>query len=252
MYSVVKGDFVIVIQKQDKGIKVRLGNGKDKRYFCLTSSSKKRRVYTFEKDWVLLDTSTLEHDLEGECLKNDISDLFQVLLLYPVNERYLELEYDQTLFLEELSEELYLGNGKVKSLPHSNEYEMKDGTVTFMKDGCEHIYTMPSANGLSKADFIKQGTNYPIPLKEDTESDYETDEAPEVDEEMDEATEVDDAETEVEEEKTEVNEEVDDAETEVDDAETEVDDADTEVDDAETEVEDDAETEVEDDAETEE
>lgn len=152
MYKIKKDLFEITIQKLDKNFKIKISRNLDKRYFSLVSG----RVFIYEKDWVLLDTSTLTHKKQPENkIEKGIFDVFKVILLYPVNNEYLKLEYDERMFLEQITYKLYLEEDIKEYLP-VEEYTLKENKVVYQFNDEENYHLLPSSENLSEDEFISQ------------------------------------------------------------------------------------------------
>ena len=151
MYKINKEDFQIVILKLDSGFKITVSRNKHKRYFSVVSG----KVFIYEKDWILLDTSELSHVKKPkDDMEKGIFDLFKVVLLYPVDGKYLTLKYDESIFLSEITYDLYIEEDTKEILP-VEEYTFKDCKLIYEHEGKEHFHLMPSSENLSEEEFIK-------------------------------------------------------------------------------------------------
>jgi len=163
MYKISKDTFQIVVKKETRGIKLTLSraNANEKKYFSVIS---KGNVFLYDKEWVLLDTSTLKNDKE-DVFENAVSNLVQVILLYKVDGKRLELNFDEILFLEALIHDLY--SKSIDWLPYGNDYEFKDNLLISHHEEWTYEYEMPIKQGFTKEDFTTKQITHPIPLVDD-------------------------------------------------------------------------------------
>ena len=152
MYKIKKDSFEIVIQKLNKDFKIVVSKNSEKRYFSLVSG----RVFIYNENWILLDTSSLTHKkIPENKIEKGILDLFKVILLYPANNEYLKLEYDERMFLEQITYSLYLEEDRKYFLP-VEEYTLKENKVVYQIDGEERYHLMPTSENLSEDEFIEK------------------------------------------------------------------------------------------------
>ncbi len=160
MYKVIKDNYTLAFTKNTKGLILKLSHkkSKDNKYFSIIAPG---NVFIFNKDWELLDTSTLKHEKESNnYIEKSSYDLIKVILLFPIVEP-LTLNYDEMFFLEALTYDLFMNcDNMSKWLPLGNEYVFSKGQLISKFEGQTYEYDMPSNLDISLEDFLNKENKF--------------------------------------------------------------------------------------------